>query len=109
MDLKEYYIFEAEPEYIENLGGDLLLVRAGRVQNGFVMEARYTWELFFFKSTPQLVRHFIYRGDTNSRNWEVDMSEFRECFIDYEGKNQRVYLHKSVKEKKSFWKKLFGK
>lgn len=106
--IKSYYIFDIKTG-IDDVHGDIIIVRAGEVRNNMVSELSSSWDMFFFKDTPQISESLVSFARSNGGRWTVNFDDFRESRIDFEGSPKTVFYHKSLPKKKSFWKRLFGK
>ena len=106
--VKEYYIFDIK-EGEDDVNGDIIIVRAGEVCNNMVSELSSSWEMFFFKNTPQIAQELVSIARANGGRWQVNFADFRDSRIEFEGKPKNVFYHKTLPKKKGFWQKLFGK
>lgn len=102
-----YYIFDIK-EGKDEVHGDIIILRAGIIENNCVSELPCDWDMFFFKNTPQIVQHLVSSAKANGGRWNVDPWDFRESRVEFEGVSRNVYYHKSLTQKKlSLWKRLF--
>lgn len=102
-----YYIFDIK-EGEDELHGNILILRAGIIENNMVSELPCNWELFFFKNTPKMANDLVALAQRHGGRWNVDLNDFRESRIEFEGVSRYVYYHKSLPKKKlNFWTRLF--
>lgn len=102
-----YYIFDIK-EGEDELHGNILILRAGIVEDNRVSELPCDWDMFFFRNTPQMAHDLVALAKVNDGRWNVNFSDFRESRIDFEGVSRYVYYHKSLPKKKfSIWTRLF--
>lgn len=106
--IKQYYIFDIKEGY-DDVHGDIIIVRAGIIQNDMVSEIPSSWDIFFLKDTPQITNGIVSLARSNGGRWTVNFSEFRTSCVEFEGKPQIVYYHKSLPKKRNFWSRLLGK
>lgn len=103
----QYYIFDIK-EGKDEVHGDILVLRAGIIENNRVSESPDDWDMFFFKNTPQMAPYLVALAEANGGRWNVDPWDFRESRVEFEGVPRIVYYHKSLPKKKlSFWKRFF--
>lgn len=102
-----YYIFDIK-EGLDEVHGNILILRAGLIENNLVSELPCDWEVFFFKNTPQMANDLVALAQRYGGRWNVDFNDFRESKIEFEGVSKYVYYHKSLPKKKfNFWSRLF--
>lgn len=106
--IQQYYIFDIT-EGIDDVHGEIIIVRAGAIHHKMVSESPSDWALFFFKNTSPEINEIVSMARKNGGYWTVNFSEFRESRIDYEGKARTVYYHRSLPKKHNFWSRLFHK
>lgn len=108
MAVLDYYIFDIK-QGEDDVHGDIIIVRAGKVHNNMVSELPSNWDIFFFKDIPEITNSLVSHARNNGGRWTVNTSDFRESLVDFEGKKTKVYYHKSLpKKQKGFWSRIFG-
>lgn len=50
---------------------------------------------FFLKDTPRITNGIVSLARSNGGRWTVNFAEFRASRVEFEGKPQTVYFHKS--------------
>lgn len=109
MAFRKYYIFDIK-EGEDDIHGDIIILRAGRIENNMVSELPSSWDMFFFKNTTEIANRLVSLARAEQGRWTADLSEFRESRVDFEGIPRTVFYHKSLpKKKQGFWSRLFGK
>lgn len=106
--IKQYYIFDIKEGY-DDVHGDIIIVRAGIIHDNLASEIPSSWDIFFLKDTQQITSEIVSLAHSNRGQWTVNFSEFRESRVEFEGKPQTVYYHKSLPKKRNFWSRLLGK
>lgn len=106
--IEQYYIFDIKEGY-DDVHGDIIIVRAGIIHDNMVSELPSSWDIFFLKDTPQITNGIVSLARSNGGRWTVNFAEFRASRVEFEGKPQTVYYHKSLPKKHSFWSRLLGK
>lgn len=113
--MDEYKILEIKSA-INDVHGEVICVTVVAVQqtiypNGevakFISEMSSDREFFFFPNTSYYLDSMVAKAKEVSGIWTPFMDDFRESYIEFEGMgNIVVYFHKSLSDKKSFWKRL---
>lgn len=106
--IEQYYIFDIKEGY-DDVHGDIIIVRAGIIHDNMVSGLPSSWDIFFLKDTPQITNGIVSLARSNGGRWTVNFAEFRASRVEFEGKPQTVYYHKSLPKKRSFWSRLLGK
>ena len=73
-----------------------------------VSELPSSWDIFFLKDTPQITNGIVSLARSNGGRW-TEFCRIQSSRVEFEGKPQTVYYHKSLPKKRSFWSRLLGK
>lgn len=99
--IKQYCIFDIKKGY-DDVHGDIIIVRAGIIHDNMVSEIPSSWDVFFIKDTPQITNDVVSLAHANGGPWTMNFSDFRASCVEFEGKPQTVYYHRSLPKKRNF-------